>query len=202
MAGRRRRKPLLYDTAANDDQRPVPIRAPCPNFASSPCPRHALWYCGANEYPIPICSPAEHFGGTAGGKIAVLCDGFDAKAWGEAWKRDLSFKAGINLDDAPLPPLKNLTLEQAYFTKNYDENTQHADRDPPWDLPHPPMRPWRRPRPSLGLAADGRACAGGDRGQRHGAITFDALGKRSGAPTSSILARRSTRCCRTPSRAC
>jgi dynein light intermediate chain 1, cytosolic len=28
------------------------------------------------------------------GKIGVLRDGFDAKAWGEAWERDLSFDAG------------------------------------------------------------------------------------------------------------
>jgi hypothetical protein len=33
------------------------------------------------------------------GKIAVLRDGFDAKAWGEAWERDLSSDAGIDLDD-------------------------------------------------------------------------------------------------------
>ena len=31
-------------------------------------------------------------------KIGVLRDGFDAKAWGEAWKRDLSSDAGIDLD--------------------------------------------------------------------------------------------------------
>jgi hypothetical protein len=30
------------------------------------------------------------------GKFAVLRDGFDAKAWGEAWERDLSFEAGAD----------------------------------------------------------------------------------------------------------
>ena len=33
------------------------------------------------------------------GKIAVLRDGFDAKAWGEAWERDLSSDSGIDSDD-------------------------------------------------------------------------------------------------------
>ena len=32
------------------------------------------------------------------GKIGVLRDGFDAKAWGEAWERDLSSDAGIDSD--------------------------------------------------------------------------------------------------------
>lgn len=32
------------------------------------------------------------------GKIVVLRDGFDAKAWGEAWERDLSSDAGIDTD--------------------------------------------------------------------------------------------------------
>ncbi|KAN0140382.1 hypothetical protein V8E53_001591, partial [Lactarius tabidus] len=32
------------------------------------------------------------------GKIVVLRDGFDAKAWGEAWERDLSSNAGIDSD--------------------------------------------------------------------------------------------------------
>ena len=33
------------------------------------------------------------------GKIAVLRDGFDAKAWGEAWERNLSSYSGIDSDD-------------------------------------------------------------------------------------------------------
>ena len=32
------------------------------------------------------------------GKIGVLRDGFDAKAWGEAWERDLLSDTGIELD--------------------------------------------------------------------------------------------------------
>ena len=36
------------------------------------------------------------------GKIVVLRDGFDAKAWGEAWERDLSSAdAGIDSDSTP-----------------------------------------------------------------------------------------------------
>jgi dynein light intermediate chain 1 len=30
------------------------------------------------------------------GKIAVLRDGFDAKAWGEAWEHDLSSESGVD----------------------------------------------------------------------------------------------------------
>lgn len=33
------------------------------------------------------------------GKIGVLRDGFDAKAWGEAWERDLSSDTGIDFDN-------------------------------------------------------------------------------------------------------
>ncbi|KAH9967043.1 dynein light intermediate chain-domain-containing protein [Lactifluus volemus] len=83
------------------------------------------------------------------GKIAVLRDGFDAKAWGEAWERDLSFEAGADdesetgarklyaalvPDQGPKPnsllPLNNPTPEQAFLAKNYDENARRADRDP------------------------------------------------------------------------
>jgi len=33
------------------------------------------------------------------GKIVVLRDGFDAKAWGDSWERDLSSDAGFETDD-------------------------------------------------------------------------------------------------------
>ncbi|KAH9988414.1 dynein light intermediate chain-domain-containing protein [Russula vinacea] len=84
------------------------------------------------------------------GKIAVLRDGFDSKAWGEAWEHDLSSESGVDDEGSeagarkqyaalvqdqgpkptPLPPFNNPTPEQAFLAKNYDENARRADRDP------------------------------------------------------------------------
>ncbi|KAI0065700.1 hypothetical protein BV25DRAFT_1879543 [Artomyces pyxidatus] len=82
------------------------------------------------------------------GKIAVLRDGFDAKAWGEAWEHDLEGNAEQTPDEpsaqkmyttlvpdqgvkpTPLPPVNNPTPEQAFLAKNYDENSRRTDRDP------------------------------------------------------------------------
>jgi dynein light intermediate chain 1 len=82
------------------------------------------------------------------GKIAVLRDGFDAKAWGEAWEDDLESGVDSGGSEAsarkqyaalvedqgpkptPLPPFNNPTPEQAFLAKNYDENARRADRDP------------------------------------------------------------------------
>ncbi|KAN0140396.1 hypothetical protein V8E53_001605, partial [Lactarius tabidus] len=79
------------------------------------------------------------------GKIVVLRDGFDAKAWGEAWGRDLSSDAGVESDGddgarkmyvspvqdqgpkpIPLRPLNNPTPEQAFLSKKYDENARRG----------------------------------------------------------------------------
>lgn len=65
------------------------------------------------------------------------------------------------MQQTPLPPLNNPTPEQTFLEKNYDENTQRADRDPR-DIPHPYRRVFsarRRPRWDLGhfliLSPDG-----------------------------------------------
>ncbi|KAI0029036.1 dynein light intermediate chain-domain-containing protein [Vararia minispora EC-137] len=83
------------------------------------------------------------------GKIGVLRDGFDARAWGEAWERELenaSESGGADEPRAsrmyaalvpdqghkppPLPPFNNPTPEQAFLAKNYDENSRRPDNDP------------------------------------------------------------------------
>ncbi|KAI0796973.1 DLIC-domain-containing protein [Abortiporus biennis] len=82
------------------------------------------------------------------GKIGVLRDGFDAKAWGEAWEHDLDSSDDDTSEEAgarklyislvpdqgskppPLPPFNNPTPEQVFLAKNYDENSRRADRDP------------------------------------------------------------------------
>ncbi|KAH8984242.1 dynein light intermediate chain-domain-containing protein [Lactarius akahatsu] len=135
------------------------------------------------------------------GKIAVLRDGFDAKAWGEAWEHDLSSDAGIDMDGeasarklyaslvqdqgpkpTPLPPLNNPTPEQAFLAKNYDENARRADRDPrgifrtPTDASAPPAAGLVGPLGSSWRASSAGTSLGGL-----------GLGKRAGAPTSPIL---------------
>ena len=144
------------------------------------------------------------------GKIAVLRDGFDAKAWGEAWEGDLSSDAGIDLDGEAGARKLYASLVQDQGPKvrapSSFENTKIlinvADPAPTpqqsdartslsreelrreraargsrsaWDLPHSHRRvraAGRRPRRALGLvvllAADSRACAGGDGGRQHG----------------------------------
>jgi len=114
------------------------------------------------------------------GKIAVLRDGFDAKAWGEAWEHDLSSEsvddsgseggarkqyAALVVDQGPkptpLPPFNNPTPEQAFLAKNYDENARRADRDTrgifrsPVDPSAPPAAGLVGPLGSSSLAADG-----------------------------------------------
>ncbi|TCD69233.1 hypothetical protein EIP91_008336 [Steccherinum ochraceum] len=75
------------------------------------------------------------------GKISVLRDGFDAKAWGEAWERDLEQTENEPAEEPgakkmfaslppPLPPFNNPTPEQVFLAKNYDENARRTDRDP------------------------------------------------------------------------
>ncbi|KAF8261673.1 dynein 1 light intermediate chain [Lactarius quietus] len=146
------------------------------------------------------------------GKIAVLRDGFDAKAWGEAWERDLSSDAGVDMDEeedgarklyaslvqdqgpkpTPLPPLNNPTPEQAFLSKNYDENARRADRDPrgifrtPNDASAPPTAGLVGPlgSSSFSLPTVERALAEME-GSSGGATL--GLGRRSGAPTSPIL---------------
>jgi len=81
------------------------------------------------------------------GMIVVLRD-FDAKAWGEAWERDVDMDPAETAGEAgakamysnlvpdqgakppPLPPFNNPTAEQIFLAKNYDENAKKPDRDP------------------------------------------------------------------------
>ncbi|EKM59739.1 uncharacterized protein PHACADRAFT_250433 [Phanerochaete carnosa HHB-10118-sp] len=81
------------------------------------------------------------------GKIVVLREGFDAKAWGDAWEYDVEQAEGdqeqtgarklyISMvpdqgpKPTPLPPFNNPTPEQVFLAKNYDENSKKPDRDP------------------------------------------------------------------------
>ncbi|TDL29661.1 hypothetical protein BD410DRAFT_817695 [Rickenella mellea] len=87
------------------------------------------------------------------GKIVVLRDGFDAKAWGEAWERDIENSEDLENRQSqesesgarrlfsalvpdrgpkptPLPPFNSPTPEQAFLAKHYDENSKKPDRDP------------------------------------------------------------------------
>jgi len=145
------------------------------------------------------------------GKIAVLRDGFDAKAWGEAWEYDLSSESGAEggseggarkqyatlVQDqgpkpTPLPPLNNPTPEQAFLAKNYDENARRADRDPrgaflrsPVDASAPPAAGLVGPLgpSSFSLPTVERALA---EMEGSGMGTTLGVGKR-GAPTSPII---------------
>jgi len=67
----RRRKLLLHDPAADDTQRPAPMRDPFP-FVHKPDTLDR------DRIVVPA-------GWDNWGNITVLRDGFDAKAWGEAW---------------------------------------------------------------------------------------------------------------------
>ncbi|KAH9983550.1 DLIC-domain-containing protein [Russula compacta] len=150
------------------------------------------------------------------GKIAVLRDGFDAKAWGEAWEHDLLSEPGVDgwseagarkmyaalvpdqgLKPTPLPPFNNPTPEQAFLAKNYDENARRADRDPrgmfrsPVDASAPPAAGLVGPlgSSSFSLPAVERALAEMEGGGGSG-VTLGAgmgLGRRAGAPTSPII---------------
>ncbi|KAI0082346.1 hypothetical protein K474DRAFT_1585636 [Panus rudis PR-1116 ss-1] len=91
------------------------------------------------------------------GKIGVLREGFDAKAWGEAWENDLTGNAEEDEPAArklysslvpdmgpkpqPLPPLNSPTPEQIFLAKHYDENTRRADRDPRGAFRNPTENP-------------------------------------------------------------
>ncbi|KAI0732781.1 dynein light intermediate chain-domain-containing protein [Fomitopsis betulina] len=111
---------------------PAPVRNPFP-FQHKPNPLDR------DRIVVPV-------GWDSWGKISVLRDGFDAKAWGDAWERDLEHDdaetepgarklyAALVPDQGvkppPLPPFNNPTPEQAFLAKNYDENSKKPDRDP------------------------------------------------------------------------
>jgi len=145
------------------------------------------------------------------GKIAVLRDGFDAKAWGEAWEHDLSSESGADGGSGagarkqyatlvpdqgpkptPLPSFNNPTPEQAFLSKNYDENARRADRDPrgmfrsPVDATAPPAAGLVGPlgSSSFSLPAVERALAEMEGGS---SSTTLGVGRRAGAPTSPMV---------------
>jgi hypothetical protein len=135
----RRRKPLLHDTAANDTQRTAPIRAAYPICTPAPSPDGALDSTAApvrNPFPFVhkpntldrdrIVVPA---GWDSWGKIVVLRDGFDAKAWGEAWERDLSSDAGIDSDSDD-------GARKMYASLVQDQGPKVRSK-PPDSFPHP-----------------------------------------------------------------
>ncbi|KAH9973042.1 hypothetical protein BGW80DRAFT_1459362 [Lactifluus volemus] len=149
------------------------------HWRSSSClpPRHPTAYLTARPHQHTTHFPFSHkpntldrdhivvpAGWDSWGKFAVLRDGFDAKAWGEAWERDLSFEAGADEesetgarklyaalvpDQGPKVPEPASTAQQpdartSLLAKNYDENAQRANRDPrgifrsPVDVSSPP----------------------------------------------------------------
>ena len=111
----------------------------------------------------------------------MVCNGFDAKTWGEAWERDLPSEPSddeIDLDDAAcarnLYASSSRTKAPTYallpVLSRKELRGEPAPRGPrpAWDLPHSRRR-GRGPRQALGfielLSPDGRACAGGNGGQ-------------------------------------
>ncbi|KAF8475262.1 hypothetical protein DFH94DRAFT_683952 [Russula ochroleuca] len=82
-------------------------------------------------------------------------DGFDSKAWGEAWEHDLSSESGIDDGGSEAGAWKQrvalLHDQGAILAKNYDENARRARRDPhsifrsPVDASAPPTAGFVRP---------------------------------------------------------
>ncbi|KAJ7119485.1 dynein light intermediate chain-domain-containing protein [Mycena epipterygia] len=111
---------------------PAPVRNPFP-FTQKPN------YLDRDRIIVPA-------GWDSWGKITIMREEFEARAWGDAWDRDLDSADTPPADGAkalfsalvpdqgtkppPLPPLNNPTPEQAFLAKNYDENAKKPDRDP------------------------------------------------------------------------
>ncbi|KAJ6602502.1 dynein light intermediate chain-domain-containing protein [Mycena vulgaris] len=119
--------------------------APSPTIASDAPVRNPFPFTQKPNYldRDRIVVPA---GWDSWGKITIMRDEFDARAWGDAWDRDLEATDTPAADGAralfsalvpdqgtkptPLPPLNNPTPEQTFLAKNYDENAKKPDRDP------------------------------------------------------------------------
>ncbi|KAJ7852316.1 dynein 1 light intermediate chain [Mycena leptocephala] len=126
--------PAPSPAVASGAEAPAPVRNPFP-FTHKPN------YLDRDRIVVPA-------GWDSWGKITIMREEFEARAWGEAWDRDLDTGAdgGPPADGAralfsalvpdqgmkppPLPPLNNPTPEQAFLAKNYDENAKKPDRDP------------------------------------------------------------------------
>ncbi|KAF8213995.1 dynein light intermediate chain-domain-containing protein [Mycena galopus ATCC 62051] len=136
--------PAPSPAVASGAEPPAPVRNPFP-FAHKPN------YLDRDRIVVPA-------GWDSWGKITIMREEFDARAWGDAWERDLDAEGEKPADGAkalfsalvpdqgvkpsPLPPVNNPTPEQAFLAKNYDENAKKPDRDPraPFRDPADPMR--------------------------------------------------------------
>ena len=103
------RKPLLYDSAAADIHRPVPIRALFSICISSPFSRrHVRQRCGTSTQSIPISSMSRisltatalsfRQAGTVRERSWCCATASTQKRWGEAWECGPSSDAGIDSD--------------------------------------------------------------------------------------------------------
>ncbi|KAF8258590.1 hypothetical protein EI94DRAFT_1774165 [Lactarius quietus] len=140
---------------SDDTQRSPPIRAPCLFVPPAPTPDGAI---DGTAAPVRNPFPFSHKPNTLDRDRIVVPAGWDS--WGKiaffAWERDLSSDAGVDMDEEedgaklyaslvqdqgpkvrapadssqPTPALNNPTPEQAFLSKNYDENARRADRDP------------------------------------------------------------------------
>ncbi|KAH8830275.1 dynein light intermediate chain-domain-containing protein [Flagelloscypha sp. PMI_526] len=121
--------PAPSPAAAAGNEPVAPVRNPFP-FNHKP---NAL---DRDRVLIPI-------GWDSWGKIGVLRDGFDARAWGEGLEEDLSEEPEADVDGAkrmyeglvqdqgvkppPLPAFNSPTPEQSFLAKHYDENSKTKD---------------------------------------------------------------------------
>ncbi|KAJ6560463.1 dynein light intermediate chain-domain-containing protein [Mycena capillaripes] len=126
--------PAPSPAVASGAEPPAPVRNPFP-FTHKPN------YLDRDRIVVPA-------GWDSWGKITIMREEFEARAWGDAWDRDLDaedaaqppadgakvlFSALVpdqGVKPPPLPPLNNPTPEQAFLAKNYDENAKKPDRDP------------------------------------------------------------------------
>ncbi|KZV62380.1 DLIC-domain-containing protein [Peniophora sp. CONT] len=144
------------------------------------------------------------------GKITLLRDGFDAKAWGEAWERALEVAAGEPIseptatrmyaqlvpDQGPkldtLPAPNEPISEQTFLAKNYDEIAKRGDKDPRGIFRNPTETPAAGVvgplgSTSLGLPMVERALEDMESSMNLGASTLGAsTTRRPGAPTAPV----------------
>ncbi|KAJ7228234.1 dynein light intermediate chain-domain-containing protein [Mycena pura] len=124
--------PAPSPAVASGAEAPAPVRNPFP-FTQKPN------YLDRDRIVVPA-------GWDSWGKVTIMREEFEARAWSEAWDRDLDAEDGRPADGAtalfsalvpdqgtkspPLPSLNSPMPEQAFLAKNYDENAKKPDRDP------------------------------------------------------------------------